>query len=205
MISSALMQTGVQPASYFEIGPGVGRVFYEVARRHGALQRAHLIEPTGPLRQLLQTLFQTPDLHALPHLSAAGGVVMLNCSTLALHDQISHVDITLEPTTAGSTKFNDKVDLTVCLNVLDQVVSPAAIITLCDSVTRPLGILAISSTGQWQRDKVRCWDEVRCDIEAYFGPRWRKLDIADLEYKVRRNERHAWSFISQTLILQKRE
>lgn len=199
-VQQHLAAQDLQPKALLEVGASLGRTFYEVCRRIPSIRQATLLEPSRKFREAFDQLFAQNGIAELPVLSGNRGVSHVRLNPEAIRKECSHVDYRLVGHCYEDAKGLPAHDLVLCSNVIDQCAEPRKLVEFLQNHTAPGGVLALSCTYQWKKNFVDLKQDFIPDVKELFGPDWRLLGETELEYRVRGNERHWLTFMSQVLV-----
>jgi SAM-dependent methyltransferase len=204
LLVKIIEELDTKPSAFLEIGPALGRTFFETVRRLPSIQRAFLIEPSQNLALALNQLIKVGGVHSYPVLKGNHEFVERIFNSDQLKSICSHVD-----TTIVNLPFERTVDeaptsdLVVCLNVLDQCDAPHELIEFLKKSTITKGVLLLACTYQWQKKYLGSNFVPITDLKEYFKDGWKVLEETNVAFSCRGNERYWQTFLPQVLILQK--
>lgn len=203
-ILDLLEKENQQPASYLEIGPGLGRVFYEIKTKTPSLKQARLVEPSKLLATGLTDLFKGYTKSVFPLVFGNEYLSEVTIDPSQISEQFRNFD--LEIINKPFSRAKDEVasaDLVMCLNVVDQCKNPAALIKLVKAKTNINGMLAISCTFLWQKKHPWSKKAPFKNLRSQFGNDWEILAEENVPFSIRVNERYWYTFLSQVLYLKR--
>lgn len=194
----------IQPQRYVEIGPGLGRTFYEIAKETPSIKEAILVEPSENLTKALEKIFLHGQLSPYLILKGNGGLTEIKFDSSKITSNCSHIIKTLLQKTFEEARHElEQSSLLVCLNVLDQCQAPFDLLDLIKSKTARGGILATSCTFQWQKEYLGSESVPFNDLRSQFDENWEILAEINEPFHVRISERCWYTFLPQILILKK--
>jgi SAM-dependent methyltransferase len=203
-LAGAIRDRSLAPERLLEVGAALGRGFYELYRRTPSVRAATLVEPSQGLAGAFETLFLRPGLHRYPVLSGLEGLVEVGFDSTHLAASVQGVQVSLLNT--GHEHLDvppGTFDLVTCFNVLSQCHEPLALVELLKRATAPRGILALSCTYGWNSKFVGTGALPTKNINTLFGGGWTHVDETNVEFKLRKYERHWWQFLSHVTVFQK--
>lgn len=206
IVCNGLNKVKIKPKCLLEVGPALGRTFYEVVSATPTIKKAFLIEPSQNLFSALNQLFNLGGTHSYPVLKGNEELAELNFNSDELKARCSHVKtsfLNLPFDQAGNEV--EKSELVICLNVIDQCHSPLALIEFLKEKTSPGGILVLGCTYQWQKKYLGSDMVPFTDIKECFNDHWKLLEETNLPFSCRGNERFWQTFLSHVVILQNSE
>lgn len=202
LLASALGD--ISPETLLEIGASVGRTFYEVARRVPTLRRALLVEPSENLRGVYSRVFDAPQPQTHGMLLGNGLRQTVPLDATSIQDHVAHIERELLPETfAELAERAPQADVVVCLNVVDQVHDPWALLALLARATAPGGHLLVSCTYQWQARFLKTGAPPPSNLRHAFASGWTCAQEAELFFQGRVNERFWKTFLSHTLVMRR--
>lgn len=207
-VSSLLVKTvdefNVKPSIFLEVGPALGRTFFETVRVLSSIQKAFLIEPSQNLAFSLNQLIKVGGVNSYPVLKGNHELAEQRFNSDKIKADCSHV-----LTTIINLPFEETVnevptsDLVVCLNVLDQCHSPHELIEFLKEKTLSKGMLILSCTYQWQKKYLGSEEVPISDIKECFREGWKVLEEKNIPFSCRGNERYWQTFLPHVVIFQK--
>lgn len=194
----------LQPRRYLEIGPGLGRTFYEVVKETPSIEAAILVEPSENLAIALEKLFLQGKQSAFEILKGNGEFSSVLFDSSRIAQDCSHLPkIILQKTFEEAQQDLPLSNILVCLNVLDQCQNPLGLLDLIRNKTEKGGLLVTSCTFQWQKRYLGSDDIPFKDLRTQFDENWEVLAEINEPFHVRLSERCWYTFLPQVLILQK--
>ena len=211
-----LTDIGVAPQRLLDIGPALGRGFYEIYQRTPSLQSATLVEPSEMLSTTFESLFRSRETCLYPTLWGNKEMVEVAFDSTQLQDSVRGVSISL--INSSHEELEEDLgffNLVTCFNVMDNCQEPLALVERLKRHTAPDGILALSCSYQWSKKYLGTTTE-RVDkllepatemptmnINELFSDGWTHLNESNIEFKVRRNERHWVRFLSHVSVFRR--
>jgi hypothetical protein len=193
-----------QPASVLEIGPGLGRTFYEVLKESSSIKKAQLVEPSEYLATGLKELFKGDSLCSFPLIFGNEYLSEVEVNPGSIRDPFKKIDLEI------INKPFEKVlqdlvsaDLVLCLNVVDQCKHPKALLDLVKAKTNVNGFLIVSCTFLWQKKYPWSKGAPFKNLRSQFGGNWEVVREDNLPFSIRVNERFWYTFLSQVLYLRR--
>jgi SAM-dependent methyltransferase len=190
--------------SFCEVGGGVGRLTFELAKRMGSLDRFCFIEPSENFFEWANRMLVTDE--ALPpfpvidseQVRPAAGRPPVNQK---LKKGISFYNTTLEETPATLGSF----DLVVSSNVIDRHANPRKFFEALSDHVNPGGILVITSPLDFL-DSVTSVENRIADLNELFDMRqWIDVVETELPYSWRKWARpRTWVGFSSQVVAKKR-
>lgn len=204
-VIALIREKKLHPKKYLEIGPGLGRTFYEIAKETTSLKEAILIEPSENLSKSLEKIFLNRTRSPFLILKGNGDFSEVEFDSSQITSDCSHISKTiLQKTFEEAQPDLPSTNLLVCLNVLDQCKNPIELLDLIKSKTVQGGILVTSCTFQWQKKYLGSDYVPFNDLGAQFDEGWEILAEMNEPFHVRLSERCWYTFLPQVLILQKK-
>ncbi|GHA60648.1 SAM-dependent methyltransferase [Photobacterium aphoticum] len=204
-IIACCQRAALTPHTYLEVGPALGRTTYELATHFPSLHTAWIVEPSARLLSYFQHLLLQPAHCTFPYIESINTLGRLSFDTTPLFNDCAHVHFHCFNQVYTPDTLMHPVDLTICLNVLDQCPSPQTIVDGLKKDTRSGGVLILSNSYQWQKKHLQNPEEAVDDINTYFSlGEWEKLDEIELPYAFRFNERYSKLFCIHVVAYKKR-
>lgn len=193
----------IKPDSLLEIGSSLGRTFYELCNQIPTLTSATLLEPSQMLADCFSKIFSGRAISAFPMLLGNRELQNIEVDTRAIGKSCGRVKFSLLNSQFQDIDSGKTFDLVVCSNVIDQCHNPLELIEVLKNSTKAGGILALSCTYQWNDKYLEASKQNITNVANYFGKGWSMLGEKDIEFKVRRSERHWMTFLSHAIVLKK--
>ncbi|GLQ74047.1 methyltransferase domain-containing protein [Vibrio penaeicida] len=203
LIADAVSNANISPETFLEVGVALGRNCYELAQRLPSIRSVTAVEPSQRFISNFKHLLIDGGPCDFPYIKGLGDRGFLQFDAAPIASTCSHIDFNLIESTFETGTVQDKFDLCVCLNVLDQCESPKNIVSALMDATKLDAILVLSCTYQWNKKHLKDENEAVDDINEYFGEAWEKLSEDEVEYKLRVNERYSYLFLSHVVIYKK--
>ncbi|MGF1686155.1 SAM-dependent methyltransferase [Photobacterium japonica] len=198
-------KAGLTPQTYLEVGPALGRTSYELFTQLPSIHAAWIVEPSSRLLTYYQHLLVKPVHCAFPYIESMKTLGRLAFDTTPFVAACEHVDFHCINQPYTPETLLHPVDLSVCLNVLDQCPSPLTIVQSLKKDTQQHGVVVLSNSYQWQKKHLLDPDEAVDDINVYFEEAaWEKLGETELNYQFRFNERYSKLFCIHLVAYKKR-
>lgn len=193
-----------KPTSVLEIGSSLGRTYFEIAKSFSSVEKAVLVEPSENLESTFKNIFLSEKLNQFPTLSKYKNIEYVSFDTSKIRNCCAHINLEVLNKKYVELSQLGHFDLVVCSNVIDQCESPNSLVQIIKDKVSPNGLLAISCTYQWNDKYFKSNDEQITDIKDLFENEWLLLGEDEIEFRCRRNERHWLTFLSHTIVLQKK-
>lgn len=194
-----------RPKSYLEIGPGLGRAFYEIMKETPSLRSAKLVEPSKYLAKTLENLFLGKSSCAFPIILGNDYLSEIKIEPTTIREKFDDFDLEIiNKTFDNVTGDVETSDLVLCLNVVDQCKDPEALLDLVKAKTNSGGVLVVSCTFQWQKRFLGSKIPFT-NLRTEFGEDWEVLADENLPFSIRVNERYWYTFLSQVLYLKRKK
>ncbi|KLV08930.1 hypothetical protein ABT56_01610 [Photobacterium aquae] len=204
-IHSCIAQTGSSPRSFLEVGPALGRVSYELSRSYPSLEEGWVVEPSHRLMTHFRRLLLNAEGYYFPFIESLHRQGSIHLNTAPLVRDCQHVSFHCIESRYDHNSIPTPVDITICLNVIDQCESPSLIVDALKEDTRHGGIVFLANTYQWQKKHLKEASEAVNDINQYFTEDgWQPLEEAEIPYHFRFNERFSKLFLSHVVAYRKR-
>lgn len=222
LVVSWLARAGRQPLSWCDVGGATGRFLREVMTRVPSLVAGTLVEPSevlsGWARRLLTpehsplggaTGIDRPVTPPAPRQAAAMPVAVPLPGT-ALAPQTVHVPLARWPEpvhgvsvlTADAeavTSTGATFDAVSCLNVLDRVGNPGALVDILGRLVRANGVLILACPFDF-KDQYTSRAHWFADLAEVLDDRdWQVLGSADLPYVFRQYDRRVNTYLTQVV------
>ena len=200
-----IKKDSIKPESYLEIGPGLGRAFYEIVKETPSLHKGQLVEPSKHLATTLKNLFLVKSASVFPVIFGNEYLSEVSIDPVQVREPFQNFDLEII-----NGQFNEETnklemsDLVLCLNVIDQCKNPKELLDLVKAKTSPNGILAISCTYQWRKNFLGINKPPFKNLRSQFGEEWEVLKEEELPFSIRINERFWYTFLSQVLYLKRK-
>jgi len=206
LLAGWVTAAGVVPLSWCDVGGATGRLVHEVASRLDSLVEPVLLEPSPVLsgwgRRLLTgdpgddpiavpvpSTVVAPRLVAVPRErwpAAVGGVTVHNAYPETL------------------VELGAAFDVVSCLNVVDRVADPAALVATVERLVTPSGVLILACPFDF-REQYTPPDRWVTDLRELVDlRRWDVLGEAQLRYGFRQYDRRVNVYSTQVLALRRR-
>ncbi|WP_104401575.1 SAM-dependent methyltransferase [Vibrio penaeicida] len=202
-IADTLCYINHYPETALEVGVALGRNCYELVQRFPSIHSVTAVEPSQRFITNFKRLLIDGGQCEFPYIKGLGEQEYFQFDATPIANVCSHVDFTLIKSPFETDTVQDKFELCVCLNVLDQCDSPKSIVSALMDTTSLNGVLVLSCTYQWNKKHLKDESEAVDDINEYFGESWEKLSEDEVEYKLRVNERYSYLFLSHVVIYKK--
>jgi SAM-dependent methyltransferase len=184
-----------------DVGGGLGRFLYELSRRSWGRDGLVLAEPAGPLcAWAARLLAGAPFDGRVPVVTAARTVEYRPVDPARRPESLPNLTIA-RTTAAGLGYPTGYFDLVGCLNVVDRVPDPAALVATLGRLLRPGGVLALASPFEFRPDLTPRTARVS-DLRAVLPEAdWAVRAIADpVPYEFRTYDRGRLRFDSQVVV-----
>jgi SAM-dependent methyltransferase/uncharacterized protein YbaR (Trm112 family) len=98
-----------------------------------------------------------------------------------------------------------KIDLALCLNLVDRVKEPRKVVAECWRILRPGGKLLISDPYDWEGENWRAIDGQLADMGQWFaGSAWRRMkEIDGIPFVLRRSSRRIIVYLNHCILYEK--
>jgi SAM-dependent methyltransferase len=184
-----------------DVGGGAGRFLFELSRRGIGRTQLVLIEPAGPLCTWARRLLcGEPFDQQVPVVTAAETVQWRQVTEVDLPDPRPTAEVRQGRATdlaAAGTGF----DVVACLNVLDRVPQPTALVADLSAALRPGGVLVLSSPLQFRADLTDPADRVTDLRQVLPEHTWNiRADLPSVPYEFRLNDRGRLRLDSQVVL-----
>ncbi len=205
VLGRTLMDLGVAPERLLEVGSALGRGFYEICRRMPSVRSATLVEPSRALAATFESLFRGSGRAQYPMLRGNTDIVDVVFDSTHLQAVVQGVDVSLVNSSHEELGADlGAFDLVACFGVLDQCHSPRLLVERLKAHTAAGGILALSCGYQWSKKHLGPNETPIRNINDLFTDDWTPLSETNIEFTLRKSERHWWMFVSQVSVFQKR-
>lgn len=202
-IINTLRDGDVSPEKVIEVGTALGRNCYELVNNINSIKSVTVVEPSQRLISNFKQILINGTQCDFPYIKSLHDIGYVQFETSAIAESCEHIDFTLIEAPFVSGVTDQKFDLVMCLNVLDQCESPLDLLAALKDATAVNGVLVLSCTYQWNKKHLKDESEAVDDINNYFGSRWVKLSEGEHEFKIRINERYSLLFLSHIVTYQK--
>ncbi len=181
-----------------------------------SLRSATLIEPSQALASAFDRLFRHPAPTSYPVLWGNSDVLDVAFDSTHLQQAVRGLDVSL--INCSHEQLGEDLgvfDLVTCLNVLDNCTAPLALVETLKRHTALGGILALSCTYQWSKKYLGTMSE-RANrtlepaaeaptrhIHSLFGAEWTWLNDTNIQFTLRKSERHWFLFLSHVSVFRK--
>lgn len=202
-IIKAIRDENVSPKKIIEVGPALGRNCYELINNLPSINSVTVVEPSQRLLSNFKKIIMDGakcDFHYIKSLNERG---YLDFETSLISEACAHVDFTLIEAPFAPGVVDERFDLAMCLNVLDQCDSPKSLVEALKGATASNGVLVLSCSYQWNKKRLKVESDAVDDINDYFGDGWVRLSEEEHEYKIRFNERYSLLFLSHIVAYKK--
>ena len=203
LLARGLHAAGARPARVLEVGASVGRGAYELVRAVPSVEHLVMLEPSENLRKLCHGVLTNTGARRYPVLRGAGlGQVEFDSEQVAR--AMAHVNWELRGDSFEQAGDVDPPpDLVICMNVIDQVRDPWALVSFLWRAVPPGGFLLISCTYLWRTRYLSARMPPPSNLRDAFLLGWELIEEGEVMFHGRERERAWRSYLSHTLLLRR--
>lgn len=202
-IRDAFERASISPETILEVGPALGRNCYELIKHSADIKSITVVEPSHRLLSNFKQILVDGNGCDFTYINSVNKIGSFHFRTASISRECSHIEFCLIEAPFERGVVEEKYDLAICLNVLDQCESPNDVVNALKEATAINGILVLSCSYQWNKKHIKNELEAVDDINDYFGVGWEKLSEDDNEYRIRFNERYSLLFLAHIVAYRK--